>query len=389
MPNPTMPEWARDFYTESKRYKIAHGGRGSSKSWTFCTMVIDAASKSKKRVLCCREIMTTLKASVRQLLIDIIERYDYPGWRYSERQLTNVNGSVITFAGLKNNPENVKSTEGVDICFIEEGQTISETSMRLLIPTIRKPGSEIWVAMNPRFADDYCYRRFVVGNEGVDNVLSRQVNYTDNPWFNDTMRGEMEYDKQHDYGMYRHIWLGELRPYGERPVFTPDALEIGVPAWASDGPSIYGLDLSWSGKNALDGIQVSEDRRELYVSEAAESSKVPLTELGAWIGELDIAMVVDNARPEVIDMLRKQGFTVRRSKKGAGSVLSGADKMARFHKIWIRPGLEFVADELSRLGWDENENIIGDRDHFDAIRYGLERINAMRLISFGELQRAS
>ncbi len=368
-----LPAWAKPYLLEQHRYKIAYGGRGSSKSTSFCLMLLIRARQKKTRILACREIQVSIKSSVHQLLSNIIFEQ---GWQYEFKinasDITHKeNGSVITFAGLKNNPESVKSTEGIDICYIEEAQTISEQSMRLLIPTVRKPGSELWMAMNPRYDSDYVYKRFI--KEPGDNVLGTAVNWSDNPWFPDVLKQEMEYDKERDYEYYLHTWEGALRPFGERPLFTPDTLER-ISAESLRLPTAYGLDLSWSGDNALVSISATEDRRQLTIHSATLKSKIPLKGLSEWLGSIEDTIVVDSARPEVINMLRDEGFNVKKSRKGAGSVQKGADKMARMHKIYFAPGTDEALKEFSELGYDENDELIGKRDCFDATRYAMESI---------------
>ena len=337
-------------------------------------MLLMRARQRKTRIVCGREIQTSIKDSVHQLLVSLIFRF---GWQYefkiTERQIRHKeNESLFTFVGLKNNPESVKSTEGIDLFWIEEGQTISHQSMRLLIPTVRKEGSEIWISMNPRYADDYVYERFIMGDNS--NCLAVRVNFIDNPWFPEVLRQEMEYDKEHDYELYRHTWEGQLRPHGERPLFSPDALQRAGAELSREPPDIYGLDLSWSGDNALTGISESTDRRELFIHTLSLKSKIPLRKLSGWIGHIDKKIVVDSARPEVIDMLREDGFNVTGSKKGAGSVKKGTDKIARYDKIWFADGTEAAMKEFSELGFDDDDDLVGKRDCFDSVRYALERI---------------
>ena len=379
-----LPEWSREWITSKARYKVASGGRGSSKSTSLCLMLLLLARQKTLRILACREIQTSIKASVHQLMKNIIEAngwgYEYKIWN---SYITHVKtGSMISFAGLKNNPESVKSTEGIDICFIEEAQTISEDSMRLLIPTVRKPGSQIWMALNPRYATDYVYARWV--KQAEDNVLLCTVNYCDNPWFPGVLKDEMEHDKERDYAYYLHTWEGHLRPYGERSVFAPSVL-VWAGAELSGEPDIYGLDLSYSGKNALTGISTSENGSVLNILQASSSSKVPLQQMSGWLGNIDNAIVVDSARPEVIRLLRDQGYTVRPSKKGAGSVIRGIDKLQKFKEIRFGAGTEAAYEEFSKLGFDAGENLVGDRDFVDSVRYAVERIGGFTALKWGEL----
>jgi len=379
-----LPLWCTEWLQSGARYKVSYGGRGSSKSTSICLMLLLKARTQRLRILACREIQTSIRSSVHQLMKNIIREN---GWEW-EYKITNAfiehvkTGSLISFAGLKNNPESVKSTEGIDICFIEEAQTISEDSMRLLIPTVRKPGSEIWMAMNPRYGSDYVYDRFVINHD--HNVLLCKVNYTSNPWFPEVLREEMEYDKKRDYGLYLHTWEGHLRPYGARSVFTPSILEWGGAELLGE-PDIYGLDLSYSGKNAIVGISSSKDGHYLDVLEAASASRVPLQQMSEFLGNIDNTIVVDSARPEVIRLLRDQGYTVRPSKKGAGSVLRGIDRLQKYQKIRFGAGTEEAYEEFSKLGFDAAENLVGDRDFVDATRYAVERIGGFSALKWGEL----
>ena len=347
-------------------------------------MVLMKCRRQTIRVLACREIQTSIKASVHALMRNIIYAN---GWQYQFKvtaaEIRHIEtDSLITFAGLKNNPESVKSTENISIVFIEEAQTISEMSMQLLIPTVRRPGSEIWMAMNPRYSTDYCYDRFVKRPD--DNVLSVAVNWQDNPFFPEVLRQEMQRDKEKDYELYKHTWEGSLRPHGERPLFTADSLQRAGSELFGE-PSIHGLDLSWSGDYALTGISESPDKHELYIHSCAVKSKVPLLGLADWIGVIDTTLVVDNARPEVIDLLQKAGYSAKRSKKGAGSVQKGADRMARYERIWFAPGTDDALQEFSELGFDENDELTGKRDVWDSVRYGLERMGGFKTISWGAL----
>ena len=368
-----LPEWSRQFLHSDKRYLVAHGGRGSGKSTTFAYLIILRMKRKRTRVVALREIQTSIRDSVHALMVDVIFKNGFQyEFKITQSSITNIeNGSKCTFHGLRNNPESIKSVEGIDIAYVEESQTISEQSMRLLIPTVRKEGSQIYLVLNPRYDSDYVYNRFV--KEPADNVLCAQVNYTANPFFPDVLRQELEYDREHDIDVFNHVWLGRLKPFGERPLFGPDQLQIDRGELHREPPDIYGLDLSFAGFNALVGISNPEGS-ELYIHSLAHKSKIPLRKLTGWLGPIDKKIVVDSARPEVIDMLREDGFDVSGSKKGAGSVLKGADKMARYSKIWFAEGTEIAMKEFSELGFDENDELSGTRDCFDATRYALERI---------------
>src|SRR5574343_562163 len=138
------------------RYKVAYGGRGSGKSWAFARALLIQASEKPLRVLCGREVQKSIKQSVHTLLKDQIQELGL-GQFYDvlETEIRGKNGTQFSFAGLASHTvESIKSFEGCDIVWIEEAQTVSKKSWDILIPTIRKPNSEIWVTFNPDLDTD-------------------------------------------------------------------------------------------------------------------------------------------------------------------------------------------------------------------------------------------
>jgi phage terminase large subunit len=142
---------------EPSRYKGAWGGRGSGKSQFFAdAIVIESLRRPGLRVLACREIQKSLKESAKRLIESKIEDYCLVGmFDIQAAEIKTPGGGLITFAGLQDHTsESIKSYEGFDIAWVEEAQTVSQRSLNLLRPTIRKPGSELWFSWNPRFDTD-------------------------------------------------------------------------------------------------------------------------------------------------------------------------------------------------------------------------------------------
>ena len=198
------------FLFKPYRYKVAYGGRGSGKSWGFARALIVKAAKDPLRILCAREVQRSIKQSVHQLLTDQIQNMGYGAFfEVLENEIRGVNGSQISFTGLANNTvESIKSFEGVDICWVEEAQTVSKRSWDILIPTIRKPDSEIWVSFNPDLDTDDTYKRFVISPP--DNSKIVKINYNDNPWFPGVLNAERIHSKNTSED-YENIWLGECK----------------------------------------------------------------------------------------------------------------------------------------------------------------------------------
>jgi len=204
---------------EDHRYKIVYGGRGSSKSWTVARVLLAIGRRKKIRVLCAREFQNSISDSVHALLSDQIKALGLEDF-YTVQNTTifGSNGTEFLFAGLKHNVTKIKSFEGVDICWVEEAQTTSKSSWDVLIPTIRKPDSEIWVTFNPELDTDETYKRFVVLPPANAKVV--KVNWSDNPWFPQVLQDEMEDLKARDMDAYLNVWEGNTRQVLDGAVYA-------------------------------------------------------------------------------------------------------------------------------------------------------------------------
>lgn len=191
------------------RYKGAYGGRGGAKSHFFAEQIVIKCFVSPTRVACIREVQNSIRDSVRQLLVDKIQKLGLGGFfQVLEGEIRGKNGSLIIFKGMQTyNAENIKSLEGFDIAWVEEAQTLSDHSLRLLRPTIRKDGSEIWFSWNPRHDTD-AVDKFLRGAEPPRGSVCVSVNWQDNPWFPDVLRQEMEDDYRADPEMAEWVWGG-------------------------------------------------------------------------------------------------------------------------------------------------------------------------------------
>ena len=213
-----------DFLTEKHRYKVAYGGRGSGKSWSMARALLIQASHKPLRVLCAREIQKSIKQSVHTLLNDQIQSLGLGAfYEVLEAEIRGLNGSTFSFTGLATNTvESIKSFEGCDIVWVEEAQTVSKKSWDILIPTIRKPNSEIWVSFNPNIDTDDTYKRFVV--EPPENAKVVKVNYTDNPWFPEVL----EIERQHSLKTnpdYANIWEGDCKAAVDGAIYSNEIRE--------------------------------------------------------------------------------------------------------------------------------------------------------------------
>ena len=200
------------------RYKVLYGGRGGAKSWGIARALLIKGAKTQMRVLCAREYMTSMRDSVHKLLSDQIQALGLLGfYEITQASIRGQNGTEFAFAGLKNNVANIKSYEGVDVCWVEEAQTVSRMSWNVLIPTIRKEKSEIWVSFNPELETDETYQRFVVHPPA--DCISIKINWSDNPWFPETLRLEKDGLKDRDIEAYNQVWEGLCRQSVDGAIF--------------------------------------------------------------------------------------------------------------------------------------------------------------------------
>ena len=207
------------FLFEPARYKVAYGGRGAAKSWGFARALLLLGAQKPLRVLCARETQKSIAESVHRLLADQIQELGLGGfYQVQKAAIVGANGTLFTFAGIRQSSvADIKSYEGCDVCWVEEAHIVSKHSWDVLVPTIRKEGSEIWVSFNPDLEDDETYKRFVKTPPASARLV--EINWRDNPWFPATLRAEMEELRERDPDGCANIYDGQPRQMGEGAYF--------------------------------------------------------------------------------------------------------------------------------------------------------------------------
>ena len=274
---------------DPRRYKIAFGGRGSSKSWSFARALLIIGAKQKTRILCAREVQKSIKQSVHTLLSDQIQELGLGGfYQVLETEIRGKNGTQISFAGLAvHTVESVKSFEGCSYVWIEEGQTVSKKSWDILIPTIRKPDSEIWVTFNPDIDTDDTYMRFVV-NPPPDSLVVK-MNYMDNPWFPDVLEKERLHCLSTDPKGYHNIWEGKCKAAVDGAIYADEMESAQTEGRICNVPYDPMLkvqiifDLGWN--DAMFISLVQKGVADLRVIEAIEDSHKTLDYYSAMLKE--------------------------------------------------------------------------------------------------------
>lgn len=216
------------FLFKSAPYKVVYGGRGGAKSWGMARALLLKGMEEKLLILCAREFQNSIEESVHRLLSTQIEAMGLEKfYEIQDKRIIGKNGTEIVFKGLKVNISSLKSFEAVDIVWVEEAQTVSKHSWEVLIPTIRRKGSEIWVSFNPALEDDDTYQRFVVNPP--PGTIVEKMNYSDNPFFDDdggVLRAKMEHARNSDPDGFLNIWEGHCRQTLEGAVYAKELREM-------------------------------------------------------------------------------------------------------------------------------------------------------------------
>lgn len=303
------------------REAAVYGGRYSLKSHTVARILLIKAYEKKRRFGCFREFQNSIGDSSHQLLADLIQKYKLDMFTVTRDSIINkLNGSDFLFKGLRNNTQNIKSIEGIDYAWVEEAQTITEDSIEVLTPTIRKPGSKIIWTYNRLGELDAIHRRLII--EGRPNTLVVNVNYDvalKYGWLEDVIIKEIERDKAESPEMYAHKWLGEPVAQGEFSIIPrTEILEAMKRDIEGDGAVIIGVDVArmgddrtvfWKRKGLKTlGFEVYQHKRTTEVCDLLERFAETKD------GETDISKTIDIKIDDtgvgggVTDEMKKRGY---------------------------------------------------------------------------------
>ena len=382
--NIDLPDWSEPLFSHH-RYKSLRGGRGGGKSWVAAQALLLQAAERPLRVLCARELQVSIQDSVHKLLAERIDAMGLSSF-YDVQQagIRGRNGAEFLFSGVRSNVTKIKSMEGIDRLWLEEAQSVSEASWSVLIPTIRKEGSEIWLTWNPDLDTDATWKRFIV--LPPPDCLSIEVGWADNKWLSPELLAEKNYAYKIDAESASHVWGGQTRRNSQACVLRGRyTVESFTPGAEWNGPYL-GLDFGYSvDPSALVKCWINE--RKLYIEHEAYGVGVDIDDLPALLDRVPTAkehtIRADNSRPETIAHLRRHGYPrVLPCVKGQGSVEDGVEHLRSYEQIVIHPRCTHFVDEarlwswkVDRLSGDIMPVLASGWDHLmDATRYALEPI---------------
>lgn len=366
----------------NSRYQVYYGGRGGRKSWEVARGILIRAMRSKSLILCTREMQNSISDSVHRLLSDQIKKMGMSYFFDVQRTtIKAINGSEFIFKGLNGlTIDSIKSLEGVDICWIEEAQSVSDKSWQILIPTIRKAGSQIFVTFNPDLPDDPVYTRFILNTP--PNAYVSKVSYKDNPDCPDVLIEEAEYLMRVDYEAYAHVWLGEVRQHSDAQVFKGKYRVESYEVDESFGDPLHGADWGFSTDPTVT-TKVYIKGRNLYVRFESYKIGCEIDDTPALFDKIpgirDYTIRADNARPEMISHMKRAGFKIKPADKWEGCAEDRVSFMRNFEMIIIHPDCPHAAEEMRLYSYkvdkrtgDVLPELMKKHDHVcDSIGYSL------------------
>lgn len=374
------------------RFRVAYGGRGSGKSFTFALMAAIWGYAEPLRILCTRELQVSIKESMHAEIKNAIESLPWLAAHYDvgEAYIRGKNGTEFIFRGLRHNISSVKSMAQIDLCIVEEAADVPQHSWQSLLPTIRAPKSEVWAVYNPKSPTDPVDVMF--RQNPPPRCVAVQMNYSDNPWF----PSELDEQRQHARRImnpadYAWIWEGAYLENSDAQVFAGKwRVDDFTPQPGWDGP-YYGLDFGFA-TDPTAGVKAWIHNGTLYIehelyAKALELDHTPAALIQALPGIADHDCRADNARPESISYLRRHGLPrMKPCAKGKGSVEDGVAHIKSYDSVVIHPRCVNTAEEfrlysykVDRLSGDVLPVLQDAHNHaIDALRYALEPVMKSR-----------
>lgn len=392
------------------RYKGAFGGRGSGKSHFFAEALVEKCiAQPGTHAVCIREVQKSLAQSAKRTIELKIQKLGV-GKKFDvqKAEIKTPGGGLIIFQGMQNHTaDSIKSLEGYDVAWVEEAQTLSQTSLRLLRPTLRKAGSELWFSWNPRNVDDpvdALLRGNDPGAKGTWSLPPRtalaEANWQDNPWFHETqLVEEKDYDLRRDKDTYDHVWGGGYERHSEARVFKNWRVEWFEPP-AANVQLYAGADWGFS-KDPTVLVVGFIIGRTFYIWREVWHLGLEIDRIPAAFDKIDpdwtpqlatnpnwkslarkINVMADSARPDTISYVQRHGFPrLQPAVKGVGSIEDGVEFL-KSYDIVVHPECKHVEQELKRYAYkidkqtDKITSELADKDNhtIDSLRYAVEGV---------------
>lgn len=383
------------------RYKVFRGGRGGRKSWEVARGLLVRGLREDHLILCTREFQNSIADSVMAVLEQqavLIGLRDY--YRFTKTNIySRTNDTKFIFKGLGKNIQSIRSTEGITIAWNEEAQKTSRKSLKDFIPTIRKPGAEVWTSYNPDQDEDPIHKWANSLDPAISYVCD--VNYTDNPDIDPEFVADAIRMRDQDYDEYAHVYLGQTWRRSDAQIFNKKWRVGGFAftrdqgnVWRLDGKEeasgpYFGLDFGFASDPTflvrcfITGTPGKKGSR-LWIDHEYSKVKLETVDMPDRVRGVQEAAThtirADSARPETISHLKNNGLNVIPAEKWKGSVEDGIAYLRSFDEIIIHERClemvneaKFYSYKTDKLTGDVLPDIVDANNHgWDAVRYALQ-----------------
>lgn len=395
----SIPPKLKAMFTTPSRYKVCYGGRGSGKtrSFSFMSAVFGSMCAAQGKtgiILCGREFQNSLNDSSFAEVKAAIESDEWlrTQWEIGRQYIRHISGRVeYVFSGLRHNIESLKGKARILLAWVDEAEQVSETSWKTLIPTVREPGSEVWVTFNPASKDSATHRRF--REAATDDMIVLELNWSDNPWFPDVLDEERKRDLTARPDDYEHIWQGGFLARSDAKVFR----NFRIQSFESPANAVFRFGADWGfavdpavllrgfiGRWNGDTPVSDPDGNVLFIDHEAYEVGVEVDAMPRFFDRIprsrDFRITADTARPDLVSYMRRHGFPkIIPATKGAGSIEDGIAFLQSF-EIVIHPRCIETAQEFAAYSYKIDRHtdevlpflVAGDDHTIDAARYMLE-----------------
>lgn len=363
---------------------VLYGGRGGAKSQALANLGILESYIDNGVILCCREVQRSINDSIYSMLVSAIERLKLlADFEIFKHEITNKKtGAKFIFAGLKHNVTAIKSIDRLRVVLVDEAENVSQDSWDILLPTPRYGNTRIYVVFNPRFESDPTYKLFVQNPHPKKLVIN--INWADNPWFPKSLDNVRQRDLRGDMGRYAWIWEGKFLTIADSSILAKKITCFEFELDASFGEPLIGIDWGFS-NDPTAVVECYVKDNNLYIYNANAKVGLELDDTADWLLKSVPNLAyhtsrADNARPETISKVKKDGIPlIRACLKYKGSLEDGIVYLQGFKQIVIHPQAdacraELMAYSFKKDRFDEITAVPLDKDnHFaDCLRYACE-----------------
>lgn len=239
------------------RYKICQSGRGSAKSTSIATALLWYASRCKMKILCVREYMNSIQESSMAQLIQVIEWSDtIDAWYITKTEIVHkITGSRFIFRGVKSSPASIKSFPDLDIIWIEESESISKESLDIILPTLRKEGSQLFISGNNKSRLNAIAQYFIV-NEQPENTVIIKNSYLDNPYCSDDFIKQAEHMKATNKPLYDYVYMGQYLDMSKLIMVNNYNTWTTIPIRRVDDIVVIGCDIARNNDKTVIAVRI-------------------------------------------------------------------------------------------------------------------------------------